>query len=261
MFLGDHESYFYNTVNQKHDVLFSNLVNGINAGCSLLYISSGESVDAVQTGLRNLGLKNDNHKKIKVLTSYEWYTPDGDFDSKRVIDQYRILIDEALDTGFAGLYVSADVADTLDYLSKKGMSKEWIDYEQTLGTTFKFPMEAICAYRSEQMNLNSQMLLQLIKGHKHTISHKNGKRIVNDQLIRSTIFQQFKKTLGKTSTSILFDYFDDTDLKQNFNSPTNERFYCLLKSIMKEGGTQTVSPLEHDILEEICAKISQVIYN
>lgn len=249
MFLGEHETYFYNSIKQKHDVLFSNLVNGIDAGCSALYIASGESVDAVKAELGNFGFKSDNPQKIKIVTSHQWYTPDGDFNARRVIDQYRNLIDEALDNGFAGLYVSGDVSDTFDYLYKKGMVKAWMAYENSFGATFKFPMEAICSYRAGQIGSNDQILFQLLKGHKDTISPKTGKRVLNEQLIRSTIYQQFQKTLGKTMTTILFDYLDEPTPR------TIENFWDLLESTLREEYFTMGKNIEQNILKKICERI------
>ncbi|UCC58808.1 MAG: MEDS domain-containing protein [Candidatus Bathyarchaeum sp.] len=256
MFLGDHESYFYDTFKQKQSVLFANMINGINAGCSILYIAGEEDTDTMQTKLGNLGLKKGDQKKLKIVTSYQWYTPDGDFDPRRVIDQYRSLIDEALDNGFAGLYVSADAADTFDYLLKKGIINEWLDYEGSLGTTFKFPMEAICAYKKEQVISSGEILLQLLKGHKHTISDKTEKRILNEQMIRGTVFQEFKKIFGNTIANVIFDNLDDILLAQNFSQPNDEKFYYLLESIQKEGDSRLFSRIEQNILKRLYTEIS-----
>jgi len=250
MFLGEHESYFYDSDKQKHRVLFSNLVSGIDAGCSALYISSGESVETVQAKLGNFGVKSDDPKQLRIVTSHQWYTPDGNFNAGRVIDQYRQLIDEALDNGFAGLYVSADASDTLDYLTKKDMVNAWTDYEHSFGPTFKFPMEAICAFNAEQIKSNGQLLFQLVKDHKNTISLKSETRISNDQLLRSTVHRQLKTILGETTTTLFFDYLENYNSAQN-RPLTSENLWDLLQPILREGH----SSIEQNILEEIYARI------
>jgi hypothetical protein len=251
MFLGEHDSYFYASSQQKHSCLFSNLVQGIDAGCSTLYISSGENVDAVRAELSKFGLKKDNTKQIQIVTSHQWYTPDGNFDGRRVVDQYRRLIDEALDNGFAGLYVSADASDTLDYLSKKGMVNAWMDYEHSLGTTFKFPMEAICAYNLEQVKSNGQLLFQLIKGHKNTLSSKSENKILNEQAIRNAVYRQLKKILGATTTTTFFDYLEDYRYTTNDSQPI-ETFWKVLEAILREGEAS----IEQNMLKEIYEKIA-----
>jgi len=250
MFLGEHETYFYDAAKQKHKVLFSNLETGVDAGCSTLYIASGENVDTVQAKLRTFGFQSDDPKQLRIVPSHQWYTPDGTFNAKRVVDQYRRLIDEALDNGFAGLYVSADASDTLDYLSKKGMVEAWMDYEHSLGTTFKFPMEAICAYDAEQIKSNGQLLFQLIKDHKHTISLKSETRISNEQLLRSTVYHQLKTILGATTTTLFFDYIENHNSTQN-RPLTIENFWDLLQPILREGH----SSIKQNILKEIYARI------
>ncbi|MCW4041616.1 MAG: MEDS domain-containing protein [Candidatus Bathyarchaeota archaeon] len=254
MFLGEHTFCFYNSVNQKHCILLSNLVYGIKSGCSALYIASEESVGAVKAELDNFGLKSDDPQKLKIVTSHEWYTPDGDFIEKRVKDQYRHLIDNAIDSGFAGLYVSADASNTFDYLSKKGMTKAWMDYENSLGATFKLPMEAICAYRVEQIKSNGQMLLQLVKSHKYTISPNTEKRILNDQLIRSTVFHQFKGIQRARVTTLISESLDNYVLTQNLGTPNNVVFWNLIETILEED-SHLFANIEHNIMKEIFARI------
>ena len=216
----------------------------------------------VQTELQNLGFKRDKIK-LKVVNGLEWYAPDGEFDSQRVVDQYRTLIDDALETGYSGLYVSADASNIFDYLSKKGIVNEWLDYEQNLGKIFKFPMQAICAYRTDQLKLNKQIFIQLVKAHKETVSNKTGERTLNDLIIRRTIFQKFKKILGIKKTSLLFDYFyieqaPDINHVQNI-SPKEKSCYGLLNSFLKEGYSPKLSLNDLEIFNQICDDLIQTI--
>ncbi len=234
MFLGEHETYFYAAPAEKHRCLFSNLIQGMNAGCSTLYISSGENVDAVRVALRQFGVKTDRLDQMHIVTSHDWFTPNGAFEGKSVVDQYRRLIDDALEKGLAGLYVSGDASDTLDYLSTAGMLEEWITYEHSYGTTFKFPMEAICSYNLEQVKSSPELVLQLIKGHKHTLTHRLDNRIINEQAIRQAVYRQLKNTLGPTTTDTFFDYLDFHDPTQE-SVQGSENVWAVLESILREG--------------------------
>lgn len=173
----DHNVYFYSDVLKKHEVLFSNLKNGLDNKCQILYIASGESVLEAKCQMAYYGLFNKT-KKPKIVTSNEWFTPNGGFNSNRVVEQYRKLIDDSLDRGFEGLYVSADAADTFDYL--KDDLKSWLKYETSFGRTFGFPMEAICAYCTDQVKHRDKELFQLVQAHKKIITAESS-TILDDQ--------------------------------------------------------------------------------
>lgn len=206
--LGDHNVYFYASSNEKRRVLFSNLKAGLDRGCSALYIASGENIEQIQVEMRAFGLKLDNPMKLKIVTSGQWYTPDGEFHADRVVKQYRSLIDESVDRGFEGLYVSADVADTFDYLSKN--LTPWLKYENSLGRIFKLPMEAICAYHINQIISNSQALPQLLQGHKNTVTAKTANLIDNKKLYMDAATEEFNNILGEEATKTIFHYLEVT---------------------------------------------------
>jgi hypothetical protein len=63
----------------------SNLKAGMRGGCSALYIASRENVAQIRAEMRNFGLGLDNPARLKIVTSTQWYTPDGEFNVDRVV--------------------------------------------------------------------------------------------------------------------------------------------------------------------------------
>lgn len=208
--IGDHNIFFYNSSREKHRVLFSNLKAGLYRNGSALYIASGESVEQVQVKMRDFGLRPDDPLKLRIVTSHQFYTPDGEFHANRVVEQYRSLIIEAAEKGFEGLYVSADAADTFDYLSKKLVTESWLRYENSLGRSLKFCMEAICAYRTDQIETTSQALLQLIQSHRNTITSKTANFADNQKLYMDAVTEELNIILGEEATRIIFHYLEKT---------------------------------------------------
>jgi len=195
-----------------------------------IYIAGGENIEQIQVEMRAFGLKLDNPMKLKIVTSEQWYTPDGEFHADRVVKQFRRLIDESVDRGFKGLYVSADVADTFDYLSKN--LTPWLKYENSLGRIFRFPMEAICAYRINQI-INSQALPQLLQGHKNTITPKNAEIVDNKKLYMDAATEEFNNILGEEATKIIFHYLEVTSKLAIDQIPDKvEEFNEMLQSIL-----------------------------
>ncbi|MFQ6094629.1 MAG: MEDS domain-containing protein [Candidatus Bathyarchaeia archaeon] len=248
--LGDHNVYFYPSPTEKHWVLFSNLKAGLDNRCSVLYIASMESIERVQLEMESFGLSPDNCAKLKIVTSNQWYTPDGQFKADRVVEQYRSLIDESLDKGFEGLYVSADVAETFDYLSKN--LTPWLKYENSFGRTFKFPMEAICAYRTDQIKLNGQALLQLLQAHKSTITSKTANFLDNQKLYIDAVTKEFDNIFGEEVTKIIFHYLERLlKIPRNQIPDKIEVFNKALESIF--GDVATI--LNQKVLKNLHGKI------
>lgn len=199
--LHDHNTYFYSDILRKHEVLFTNLKNGLNNRCQVLYIAGGESVIEAKTFMAYFGFRFDGSNKPKIVTNREWFTPDGTFDPNRVVEQYRQLLDDSLDRGFEGLYVSGDAADIFDYL--KDDLSSWLKYESSIGRTFELPIAAICAYRTDQVKYRDEALLQLIQAHKKTITAEtstvldNRKLCPEDELKVAIANEQILKNLHK----------------------------------------------------------------
>lgn len=176
---------------------------GLDKGCSVLYIVSGESIDNIKVELGDFGLRIGEPKKLRIVTSHQWYTPDGEFNADRVVKQYSSLIEESLDKGFGGLFVSADLADTFNCLS--GNLDPWLKYERSFGRVFKFEMEAICAYRVDQVESKSEVLLQLLQSHKNTITPKTEILINNRKLCLDIISQELDGLFGEYIDRFIFN--------------------------------------------------------
>lgn len=233
--------------------MFSNLKAGLDKGCSALYLASGENIEQVQFEIENFGLKIDDPIKMKIVTSRHFYTPDGEFKADRVVERYRSLIDESVDKGFEGLYVSADVADTFDYLTKNLMAEVWLKYENAWRRTFKFPMEAICAYHIDQIESKGQILLQLIQAHKNTITSRTAKFLDNKKLYLDAITEKINGIFSEEAVNIIFRF-----VERCFRIPRNqipnkiEDFNKALESLLGEGATII---LKQEILNNLRGRI------
>ncbi|MDQ1281179.1 MAG: hypothetical protein QG670_2443 [Thermoproteota archaeon] len=181
----DHNLYFYSDILKKQEVLFSNLKNGLDNRCSILYIASGESVNKAKTLLSYFGFRFDKPNKPKIVMSKEWYITNGEFNPNRVLEQFRSLLDDSLDRGFEGLYVSNDLADTFDCLRYD--LKSWLKYEASFGRTFDFPIEVICAYQTDQVKYRDEELIQLVQAHKKTITAETLSILDNQKLCPEAI--------------------------------------------------------------------------
>ena len=120
--LGDHSVCFYASTEERQNVLFSNLKAGLDQDCSALYITSRENIEPVRAEMKNCGLTVDDPKKLKIMTSRQFYIPDGEFDVSRIVKHVRSILEDSLDRGFEGLYISSDASKVFDYMKNNGMT-------------------------------------------------------------------------------------------------------------------------------------------
>jgi hypothetical protein len=148
---GSHILGIYHDVEHELNDCFAFLKAGIENNEAVLVIVDDKEgslgaaiIERVQkewsvTNLQELEANGD----IKIIASKEWYYPDEKFEIDRCKTKWQKVVDDALANGKRGLRVFADVSDII----KAGFSKELVDYEYILGSSFKIPFTAICAYR------------------------------------------------------------------------------------------------------------------
>jgi hypothetical protein len=215
--LGGHNVCFYASPKERQRVLFSNLKAGLDQNCSALYITSRESIEPVQAEIKDFGLTVDDSKKLRIIPSRQLYIPDGEFHISRIVEQVKGILDDSLDSGFEGLYVSSDASKVFDYITKNGMLEEWIAYEKFIGKTIPLPLEGICAYSLNQVISNSQLFLQLIQAHKNTVNTKKNEFVDNEKICINTISSELDRILGKEATELVFRF-----LEKRFKTPRNK---------------------------------------
>lgn len=250
--LGDHNVFFYASSKERQNVLFSNLKTGLDKGCSALYIASEENIEHVQIEMKNFGLKIDDPKNLRTITSHQFYTPDGEFHISRTVEQITGILEDSLDRGFEGLYISADTSKVFDYLTKNRMVEKWLAYEKLIGKTMPFPLEGMCAYHINQVISNDQLLLRLIQAHKNTVTAKNLKFVDNEKICNKTITEELDRILGKKATELIFTF-----LEKRFKHPRNQilanivDFNQCLELFFGDGA----EPIEKQVLKKLRKKL------
>jgi hypothetical protein len=248
--LHDHNILFYASEKEKHRVLSSNLKTGLDMGCCGLYITREENIASTRVQLENRGLPIGDPKKITIVTSDQWYMPDGAINADRVMKQYRRLVDECLGRNFKGLYVSVDAAHMFDRLSNN--LTPWLKYETSVGRRFGFPMEEICAYRTDQVASKSQVLLHLLQAHQNTILPNRANMIENKEWYIDALTEVYTNILGEKATEAIFHHLTTT-LKMTRNQILDniQGVDDALASLLGEGS----SMLQQQVVKIIVRKL------
>ncbi|MCW4016622.1 MAG: MEDS domain-containing protein [Candidatus Bathyarchaeota archaeon] len=206
--LGDHNVCFYDSLEEKQRVLFSNLKAGLDKGCAAVYVATEENVKQLKSEMKKFGLKLEDPKKLRITSSQQMYIPDGEFHVDRVVDNFMSVLDESLDNGFDGMFVSSDVSKVFDYMTRKGKVEEWLKCERELGRTVQFPAEGICAYTKKQVISANQVFLKLIQAHKNTVNAKKLEFVDNEKICIQVVMEKLDGILGKESSELIFRFLE-----------------------------------------------------
>jgi hypothetical protein len=145
---GDHAILFYDSPQNKHDVLFNYLSLGVREG--LAYITTEETPDQIREGMQRFGInvKDRERRGQLVVKRYdEFYLIDGDASTARIMNQWSELARKCVSTGLEGIRVTGET--TCFFRSRK--ISELVRYEYALHRKVDLPARVICAYNIVEM--------------------------------------------------------------------------------------------------------------
>ena len=166
----DHVILFYTNSQDKHEVLFTYLKAGLDAGEAAVYVASDEPPDEIRQAMKEFGLKVALYERthaLRIADYREWYIIGGEFDISRTFSLWERSLREAHERGFKGLRVAGEMS----CFFKHHMLNQLVVYERALHRELEIPMEAICAYddsvvlRGAREDSYLRLYLDLITAH------------------------------------------------------------------------------------------------
>ena len=166
----DHVILFYTNSQDKHEVLFTYLKAGLDAGEAAVYVASDEPPDQIRRAMRGFGISVGLYERthaLRIADYREWYIIEGEFDISRTFSLWERSLREAHERGFKGLRVAGEMS----CFFKHHMLNQLVLYERALHRELEIPMEAICAYddsvvlRGAREDSYLRLYLDLITAH------------------------------------------------------------------------------------------------
>jgi sugar-specific transcriptional regulator TrmB len=163
----DHVILIYESVEAKHNTLFSYIDKGLQKGEAAIYICSEESPDEIRDAMNQFGIDVEKFEKkgaLGILPYTDMYIEDGVFNLNRVMEIWEKYYNEALSKGFEGMRVTGEMSCFMEH----NLVEDLIEYEKALHTVLDIPMMAICAYNSEILtNVENPIDIysELVKAH------------------------------------------------------------------------------------------------
>jgi hypothetical protein len=186
--IGSHVFAIYADTKHELDECFAFLKAGFENGEAVWIAEEDITKEQIRERIRKeWNLENveelESKGDITITTSREWYYPDGNFNLEKVMAKWQRAVENAVAHGKKGLRAF----DAVDGLLKEGFAEELVAFETVLGSSFKIPFTAICAYKAQdvadRMTAGQLSTLHL----SHGLHRSFGYNVLEDPLVNQHI--------------------------------------------------------------------------
>jgi chemotaxis family two-component system sensor kinase Cph1 len=144
--LGDHAALFYQTKEEQLDIVIPFIAIGLERNERCVYIVEDNTTSDICRKLQEFGVDVVEAREkgaLKVVTKHETYLRHGVFQPDKMIGELCDAVDEAVDSGFAGLRATGELSWALDLPSALA---QMVAYEEALEEHFYSKFAALCQY-------------------------------------------------------------------------------------------------------------------
>ena len=163
---GTHAILFYDTAENKQDVLFSHMRYGQMGNEGLAYVCSEESPQQIRTKMKAFGVDADalRSRNRLVINNYDSiYIVNGEVNIPRISGQFLELAEQYVSSGLNGMRASAEMS----CFFQNGMVKELMAYEYAMHRRLSLPAEGICAYNIRELIACNELgvIMPMVRAH------------------------------------------------------------------------------------------------
>lgn len=140
-----HAIMFYDTVQNKRDLLYNHLKLGAEGNQGLAYVCSEQKPIEVQQEMEEFGIDVNSlrgRNRLAINNYDRIYIVDQRVDIPAIMRAFQDLSKKYVAMGLDGMRAAGEMS----CFFKEGKFSELIDYENALHRKFSFPAEGICAY-------------------------------------------------------------------------------------------------------------------
>ncbi len=163
----DHVILVYDSIETKHDFLFSYVRTGLENNEAAVYVCSEENPEQIEEAMKRFGIEVEKYGRagaLSIIPYTDLYIIDGKFNIIKVLDSWNKLYKEAHTKGFKGLRVTGE----MECFFKYDLTKKLVEYENALHRVLNIPIVAICAYNANTLNRHRDpvnIYSELVKAH------------------------------------------------------------------------------------------------
>jgi len=162
---GTHTVLIYDSRENKRNILFSHLRNGL-ADSRLVYVCSEERPEQIRREMQDDGIDVEGlegRERLTISNYDEVYIKNGGVDIPEIIDGFAKLAWNSTHRGLKSLRATAEMS----CFFRQGKVVELVEYEKALGKKFHFPGMGVCAYDVIEMQSAGclDILMPLLRAH------------------------------------------------------------------------------------------------
>jgi hypothetical protein len=198
--VGNHGTFFYRSLDEKHEVLFNFLQAGFQKGEGAIYVASQETSKQIRRQMEDFGLNVkclERDGVLRIADYYDWYIIDGEVNVSHMIESGLRMFDEAAEIGLKGMRGCGEVACFFEH----GKEKELMEYELMIGRKLDFPTTALCAYDVNHVkSLEGKLFFSLIKAHGAVVTSSFARQVKFENFfppIKKEVFETVFGEMGK----------------------------------------------------------------
>jgi DNA-binding transcriptional ArsR family regulator len=161
---GDHAALFYETEDAKRRICFPFLKVGLLMGEAVVYVPPEDKLTSETREILNYGIHRDHIRSgaFTIMSDYEWFMKRGKAQPKKIIDNWRMLVEEKQKAGFSGVRGAVEMELLLSY-----SREQLLRLETTLGRQFALNLCGLCLYKTRR--LDEKQFIEQVKSHGHSI--------------------------------------------------------------------------------------------
>ncbi|HLE41595.1 MAG TPA: MEDS domain-containing protein [Nitrospirota bacterium] len=169
---GTHFCQFYQTKKDLLDMLVPYFKAGLENNEFCMWVTSEPlSAEDAKKALKKAVPRFEEFARkgqIEIMPYDQWYTKDGSFEEKRVLDGWVSRLDTALKKGFDGLRLTGNTF----WIEKKDW-KAFTDYEAAVDSVIgSYRMLAICTYSLKKCGVVE--IMDVVKNHEFALAMSQG---------------------------------------------------------------------------------------
>jgi hypothetical protein len=162
----DHVILFYDTPENKREILFNFLGAGLEKGKGALYVCSEERPEQIRSEMEAFSLRVKKFEKEDALKIYnydEWYIENGQAESVKILAHLMQAYEKFRKNGLKGVHGTGEMGCFFEH----NQVRELLRYEYALHRVLKIPAEVICAYSIYDIVVTgyTEVIMPLVRAH------------------------------------------------------------------------------------------------
>jgi hypothetical protein len=205
----NHSVLFYKNPNHKRQVVFNLLKENLAQGRGVCYIAGDEPPQKIYQEIFNFGFDVKTLERdgmLRVVNFDEWYIINGKFELSNVKTLLKKTCEETLEKGLKGLFICGEMG----CFFQQNLVEELIEYEKSIGKTFKIPICALCAYNLHNLSmLETKLFFELIRAHNQIFSPKFAGLFDFENFYFQILSEKLETVVGKIYAKKLLSFLGE----------------------------------------------------